>query len=496
MRLVSLRATTTTTILPIGRLVLGVVLCSLAAGSSAFTGHSWVVQRTTTTTTTTTTGGGTTMGLGRPGTALFLKERRRTLSKQKFISVKNYRRPRSIALIPLEVPNEVEQRHEEPAVVLAPKLVTESAQRQLVRVDEEEEEEDSSEMETENLLEKAPPGVIDEQLVAETNKAIEETGPVAALESASVAIGVESVDGETAIATVIDTAVSLETPLDVVDSIETMDKVETRSLLSGPSVDVSAAYFAEPARSDVVEIDKPVMANAPKFFVTEKSGDFVEMESVPVVTAAAEETAVTVGEEESTESTSELEQEKHAEDAIELPNFLPTPPYTEPPSFLLPKREWDANVVCIKAFDTVDQHPILLFDGACNLCNDWVNFCLDFDDHAKFRFASLQSKVGQSILIRDGRSPDDRSDIILATPQETLAKSDALLSVVSQLEGLPLFLRVSATAARVAIPAWFRDAAFKFVSANRHILGDTEGPVCRLDLDGEYTNRFIEDPEL
>lgn len=156
----------------------------------------------------------------------------------------------------------------------------------------------------------------------------------------------------------------------------------------------------------------------------------------------------------------------------------------------------NANVVCAQAFAAVDQHPILLFDGACNLCNDWVNFCLDYDVHANFRFASLQSKVGKSILIRNGRSPDDYSDIILATPQETYARTDAVLRVVSQLEGLPIVLRIAATSVRIFFPPWFRDAAYKILAANRHILGDTDGPVCRLDLDGEYFGRFIEDPEL
>ena len=174
----------------------------------------------------------------------------------------------------------------------------------------------------------------------------------------------------------------------------------------------------------------------------------------------------------------------------------PIRPGVEPPTALLPKKEWAATVICAQAFAAVDQHPILLFDGACNLCNDWVNFCLDYDVQASFRFASLQSKVGQSILIRDGRSPDDYSDIILATPQETYAKTDAVLRVVSELEGLPFILRITATFARIVFPPWLRDATYKFIAANRHVLGETDGPVCRLDLDGEYFGRFIEDPDL
>jgi predicted DCC family thiol-disulfide oxidoreductase YuxK len=174
----------------------------------------------------------------------------------------------------------------------------------------------------------------------------------------------------------------------------------------------------------------------------------------------------------------------------------PSPPATKPPSSLLTQLGWDPNIVIAQSFAQTQERPILLFDGACNLCNDWVNFCLDYDPDGSFRFASLQSKVGQSILVRDGRSPDDRSNIILATPAETYANSDATLRVVSQLEGLPLLFRVAATLTRIFLPEWFRDVVYKVFAANRHAFGDTDGPVCRLDLDGEFIGRFLEDPEL
>jgi predicted DCC family thiol-disulfide oxidoreductase YuxK len=168
----------------------------------------------------------------------------------------------------------------------------------------------------------------------------------------------------------------------------------------------------------------------------------------------------------------------------------------KPPSSLLPQLSWDPNIVIAQSFAQTKERPILLFDGACNLCNDWVNFCLDYDPNGTFFFASLQSKVGQSILVRDGRSPDDRSNIILATPAETYANSEAALRVVSQLDGLPILLRVAATLTRFFLPQWFRDVVYKVFAANRHAFGDTDGPVCRLDLDGEFIGRFLEDPEL
>ncbi len=44
------------------------------------------------------------------------------------------------------------------------------------------------------------------------------------------------------------------------------------------------------------------------------------------------------------------------------------------------------------------RDPVLLFDGACNLCEGVVNFVIRRDPRAHFRFAPLQSEVGQRLL--------------------------------------------------------------------------------------------------
>jgi predicted DCC family thiol-disulfide oxidoreductase YuxK len=41
---------------------------------------------------------------------------------------------------------------------------------------------------------------------------------------------------------------------------------------------------------------------------------------------------------------------------------------------------------------------IILFDGACNFCSFWVKFVVKRDRKDVFRFASLQSDVGQKLL--------------------------------------------------------------------------------------------------
>ena len=46
------------------------------------------------------------------------------------------------------------------------------------------------------------------------------------------------------------------------------------------------------------------------------------------------------------------------------------------------------------------DHPLVLFDGVCVFCNRSVNFVIAHDPAGRFRFAPLQSNLGQSLLDR------------------------------------------------------------------------------------------------
>ena len=50
------------------------------------------------------------------------------------------------------------------------------------------------------------------------------------------------------------------------------------------------------------------------------------------------------------------------------------------------------------------HHPVLLFDGVCNLCNASVQWVLLRDPRGIFQFAALQSEAGQALLRRFGLS--------------------------------------------------------------------------------------------
>jgi predicted DCC family thiol-disulfide oxidoreductase YuxK len=150
---------------------------------------------------------------------------------------------------------------------------------------------------------------------------------------------------------------------------------------------------------------------------------------------------------------------------------------------------WDWEKMSKDVFSE-DKRPIILFDGICNLCNGGVNFAIDQDESAKFRFCSLQSKVAESLLIRSGKSHTDKSNIVLITEDEAYISSDAVSRICMELDTVPLqWFGVLGQ----FTPVWVRESIFQFVSDNRYKFGETDS--CRLDFDGDYTSRFLSDPE-
>jgi predicted DCC family thiol-disulfide oxidoreductase YuxK len=136
-----------------------------------------------------------------------------------------------------------------------------------------------------------------------------------------------------------------------------------------------------------------------------------------------------------------------------------------------------------------DKRPIILFDGVCNLCNGGVNFALDNDSIGEFRFASLQSETGQSLLLRSGKKANDISSIVLVTEDKSYFKSEAVLRIATKLDGNPA-LPVVGIFGR-AVPSFMRNVVYDFVADNRYRFGEADQ--CRLDSE-EFDDRFVADP--
>ncbi|HVU58066.1 MAG TPA: thiol-disulfide oxidoreductase DCC family protein [Puia sp.] len=107
--------------------------------------------------------------------------------------------------------------------------------------------------------------------------------------------------------------------------------------------------------------------------------------------------------------------------------------------------------------------PIVLFDGVCNLCNRSVQFILKRDRRGLFRFASLQSSVGRSLLQQYGLSTTSMDSFVLLDNDKPYTRSSGALRVMKRL-GFPWSLLYVVW----IIPRPVRDRIYDWVARNRY----------------------------
>jgi len=109
------------------------------------------------------------------------------------------------------------------------------------------------------------------------------------------------------------------------------------------------------------------------------------------------------------------------------------------------------------------RHPIVLFDGVCNLCSGSVQFVLKRDLEGRFRFASLQSEAGRSLMLEHGLDPDALSSVVLVEDGRAYQESSAALRIARHLPGAWKLLRVFAV-----VPRPLRDAVYRLIARHRY----------------------------
>ena len=118
------------------------------------------------------------------------------------------------------------------------------------------------------------------------------------------------------------------------------------------------------------------------------------------------------------------------------------------------------------AMDPLDGKKIILFDGVCNLCNGVVQWIISRDSLDTFRFASLQSVVGQELTRARQIDTDQVDSIILIDPGVAFyIKSDAALEIARGLKGYSLLPLLFGW-----IPKSIRDGMYDLVARNRYRL--------------------------
>lgn len=135
------------------------------------------------------------------------------------------------------------------------------------------------------------------------------------------------------------------------------------------------------------------------------------------------------------------------------------------------------------------EASIVLFDGHCNLCCGSVRFISDRDPHARFRFASLQSKAAGKLLALHGGlvQPADPASAVLLQHGRAYTRSAAALRIARGLR-----FPWSLCYVLILLPRPLRDALYSFVAARRYRwFGRRES--CMIPTP-DLRGRFVEDP--
>ena len=78
---------------------------------------------------------------------------------------------------------------------------------------------------------------------------------------------------------------------------------------------------------------------------------------------------------------------------------------------------------------------VILYDGVCVFCSRWVRFVATRDVNRKFRFTAIQSPYGTRLAQAVGIDPADPDTNAVIHGGAVWFKSDAALTVLSQLPG-------------------------------------------------------------
>ncbi len=111
-----------------------------------------------------------------------------------------------------------------------------------------------------------------------------------------------------------------------------------------------------------------------------------------------------------------------------------------------------------------ENKKIVLFDGVCNLCNNFVQTIIKHDKKDIYRFASLQSEYGQQVQKHLGIDSSKIKSIILYEPNVAyFHKSEAAIEIIKSFGGA-----YSLMGLLKIFPNFIGNAVYDFVAFNRY----------------------------
>ncbi len=131
-------------------------------------------------------------------------------------------------------------------------------------------------------------------------------------------------------------------------------------------------------------------------------------------------------------------------------------------------------------------HPVILFDGVCNLCNASVDFVVRHDPHARYRLAPLQSRLARELLAEYRRDGDVPESVVLVEPGGRISFGSTAALRIARGLGFPLSLLYPL----IIVPRPVRDFVYDWIARNRYRwFGRRE--TCRIPTP-EERSRFLD----
>ena len=109
------------------------------------------------------------------------------------------------------------------------------------------------------------------------------------------------------------------------------------------------------------------------------------------------------------------------------------------------------------------ENAIILFDGVCNFCNSSVNFIIERDPAGYFKFAPLQSEIGEKLLREHNVDKNVTDSVVLVEDGAAYTHSSAALRVARRLPGKWSWLYGFRF-----VPKFLRDFAYKMFAKYRY----------------------------
>ncbi|HLG04209.1 MAG TPA: DCC1-like thiol-disulfide oxidoreductase family protein [Bacteroidia bacterium] len=110
-----------------------------------------------------------------------------------------------------------------------------------------------------------------------------------------------------------------------------------------------------------------------------------------------------------------------------------------------------------------ENHAVIFFDGVCNFCNGCVNFIIRKDKKDYFRFAPLQSPMGQKVLRENDLESTHLQSMILQENGKLYKKTTAALRIARKLGGFYSLLYPF-----ILIPPFIRDVVYHVIAKYRY----------------------------